>query len=84
MKPTNACKHLKSITYYKHSKCHTLWLQLWPSSEMCHTKDILEKCKEPVHRCKILSFKVFGTKYMLKYEIDKFCIIDGDFNVVGC
>ena len=42
---------------------------LWPSSGRHYTKDRFQRYENPVHRRKIVSFKLYGLKYMLKYKI---------------
>ena len=53
--------------HYKHNICPTHHGNSWPSSGRCVTKDgyieISTEVGEPVHRCKILGFKIRGLKY---------------------
>jgi hypothetical protein len=59
---------------------------MWPSSGRCITKntyiEILQKFFEPMHRYKILNFKIIhGLKYILNFKIQiKMFVIDSDGN----
>lgn len=64
----------------------------WSSSVRFNAKDISQKLHEPMHKCEILSFKMYSIKYMLKYKMQIFFLSwcydivvtgDDDFNVVG-
>jgi hypothetical protein len=58
---------------------------LWPYSEKSLIKNILQKPQEPLHKCKIVGFKLYGLKYMLKYTTDRIITLNSSeeeiFNV---
>ena len=58
---------------------HMFWSIVWPSSGRWRTEDILQKHQEKMHKYKIVRFKMYGIKPILKYKIQ----IDYSYAFVG-
>jgi len=72
---TNKCTwRYVNILHYKCGKpptrtCFSHFI--WSSSGRYYIKYIFKIYENPMHRCKTVSFKLYGLIYMLKYKIDK-------------
>jgi hypothetical protein len=62
--PKRSIQTLKSTLHYRQYDSDMLRPHLWPSSGRYSTNVF-----EPMHKCKVLSFKMYGLKYVLKCKM---------------